>query len=131
MLLREVRYGVNIGIDSVSIDPFGPTVFNYNFGSVRVSYDQYTVTATVPGRGQRSFTLTQLIENELYRVTTTPLVPGACEENVQAVQTDGEGTLLFKAEVGQGCQVRAQILIAEPAGAGAAGAFTAAAAQEA
>ena len=42
MLVREVRYGINLGLMEVTIAPFGPTDFSYHVGNVsRVLLIQY------------------------------------------------------------------------------------------
>jgi hypothetical protein len=38
MMIREIRYGISLGINSVDINPFGPKDFEYNVGNVHVKY---------------------------------------------------------------------------------------------
>ncbi len=33
MMLREIRYGINIGFTYIEIDPFGPREYNYHIGN--------------------------------------------------------------------------------------------------
>ena len=57
MLLREVRYGINVGFETVEIAPFRDSSrsrdhdqsFTYSVGNVKVEYDAPTrVSAVVP-----------------------------------------------------------------------------------
>ena len=51
MLLRSVKYGINLGFGTVSVEPFGPTAFEYHINHVDVSFAPDAVTT---GRRARS-----------------------------------------------------------------------------
>jgi hypothetical protein len=56
MLIREVRYGIDVGLHSVVISPFGPSAFTYAVGNVFVAYASGDrVEMEVPGHGPRLF----------------------------------------------------------------------------
>jgi hypothetical protein len=44
MLLRSVKYGINLGFGTVSVEPFGPTAFEYHINHVDVSFAPDAVT---------------------------------------------------------------------------------------
>lgn len=75
MMLREIRYGIEVGINSVSINPF-PAVpegssFRYKFGKVDVSYSSSAVTMRIPGgegKVPRAYDVHSLLPNTAYEV---------------------------------------------------------------
>jgi hypothetical protein len=55
MMLREIRYGISIGLNRIDIDPFMASVnkeFEYSFGDTLVVYSEKRVELRVPGVGK-------------------------------------------------------------------------------
>jgi len=50
MLLRHVKYGIQQGISSFTVDPLGPSSFEYRIGNIYVLYTPQAVSITAPGR---------------------------------------------------------------------------------
>lgn len=49
MMLREVQYGIDITVNSVTIDPFPHKAYDLTLGAVSVSYSPNVVTLVLPG----------------------------------------------------------------------------------
>lgn len=96
MLMREVRYGINLGLGTVTIDPWGAGSYSYHIGDVNVDYSPKHVTLNLPGRGTRSYTITGLLPNATYKILATDAQPA----QQQTGTTDGNGTLTFTAPTG-------------------------------
>lgn len=47
MLLREIRYGISLGLTSIVISPFGVDDFTYHVGNIIVSYSTIRVEVQV------------------------------------------------------------------------------------
>jgi hypothetical protein len=105
MLLREVKYGIELGHATVSIDPFGPQAFNYHVGNVNVDYASHALSISVPGTGQRLFTVKRLAAATRFSFS----LGGACAAAPLPlpVSSDVSGTLSFSAPVGVDCTVSA------------------------
>lgn len=110
MLMREVRYGINLGLGTVDIDPFGSADYRYHVGDVNVDYSQRQVTLNLPGSGIRAYTVTGLVPAATYLVLST----GHQAAKSQIVRTDARGVLTFTAPTGPQSTVRVQ-LIGRPA----------------
>ena len=94
MLLREVTYGIQLGLGKVTIDPFGTTAYRHHVGDVNVDYSASAVDISLPGSGLRTFDIHGLTAGAGYVVVTT----GAGQP--QQVRADGHGVLSFDAQVG-------------------------------
>jgi hypothetical protein len=93
MLLREVAYGINLGLSEVSIVPFGRSKFHYHVGNVDVSHDPERVTLRIPGSGEKRFTVGGLAPGAAYAVSVAGAKPD--------VRTaDAGGLLRFTASYG-------------------------------
>ncbi len=78
MLIRQVRYGIDLGLSTVSISPFGPTNFSYHVGNVFVAYNSPSaVRLCLPGSGSRVYTVTGLMPSATYSVNVEAGVPQA------------------------------------------------------
>jgi hypothetical protein len=106
MLMREVRYGIDLGLGTVTIDPFGPGSFSYHLGDVNVDYSQRHLTLSLPGGGARAYTITGLARNATYLVLATG--PRQAAER-QTAHTDSQGTLTFTGPTGPQWTVRVQL----------------------
>jgi len=101
MLLREIRYGINIGLINITIDPLGPTSFEYHLNTVQVSYSNSSTSISVPGEpnGKRQYVIKDLIPDITYSISSQGNTAWC---NVPSVQqnTDRDGTLIFSGPVG-------------------------------
>ena len=95
MLMREIRYGINLSYQTVEIKPFGVHEYVYNIGDVYVSYSASAVELNVPGTGTREYQLSGLIPDQKYRVM---LEDGT---KIGMFTSVNEGDLSFTAPVGQ------------------------------
>jgi hypothetical protein len=96
MLMREVRYGINLGLGTVTIDPFGTAGYSYHLGDVNVDYSQRRVTMNLPGSGTRDYTITGLAPNSSYLIVAT----GHQSAQRSTARTGSQGTLTFSAPTG-------------------------------
>jgi hypothetical protein len=90
MVLREMRYGVHLGMSQVTIDPFGAANFDLRLGNLRVSYSPAIVSIVVPGNSERAFTIRGLRAHTHYKLS-----------HGERLVTDAEGTLRFRAPAGR------------------------------
>ena len=104
MLMREVRYGINLGLGTVSIDPWGAGSYSYHVGDVNVDYSQRSTTLNLPGSGTRSYTISGLTPGGSYLVVAT----GGGPAQHQSGRSDAQGTLTFTAPAGPSWTVHVQ-----------------------
>lgn len=97
MLLREVVFGIKLGFGTVVVQPIAPTNYHYRVGNVQVDFSPRAVSLTLPGSGERQFTIHRLLPNGHYRVVGS----GMDDE----VQTDAKGMLRFVATIDEMVQV--------------------------
>ena len=45
--------GINLGLRTVHVSPFGPRQFSYHVGNIHVDYDVTEVVLTLPGKDQK------------------------------------------------------------------------------
>jgi len=112
MLMHEVIFGVNIGLNSVRISPFpenpGPTNYTYGVGSFYIAYSQDLVILIVPGSSSKNITIEQLHPSTNYDIKQTPFLMSkqmnAAHFPVlprdQTVRSDTHGVLDFIATTG-------------------------------
>jgi hypothetical protein len=93
MLLREITYGIDLGLGSVTIDPFGPGAFHYHVGDVDVDYAADSADISVPGAGEERYTLHGMTPDAAYTVVAT----GAGPASPQTVRAGADGILRFTA----------------------------------
>jgi hypothetical protein len=101
MLLREVTYGIDLGLGQVTIDPFGPAAFQYHVGDVDVDYSARKADISVPGAGEERFELHGMIPNARYTIVAS----GAGAAQPQQVSAGSDGVLRFTARA-EGTTVR-------------------------
>jgi hypothetical protein len=90
MLLREVSYGIELGVNSVTIDPIEPRPYRFRLGDVAVAYSERAVAISLPGEGLRAFTLGGMTPHAEYVVK-------ARRVRTQRVRADADGRLRFTA----------------------------------
>jgi hypothetical protein len=100
MLLREVVYGINIGLTKVKIEPNLPKdkpSYKYRIGRVSVDYAQDRVAITAPGSGDKNYTIAGMVQNATYHLSF--LQKGIVERD-QDIKSDANGVLNFVAPLG-------------------------------
>lgn len=84
MVLREMRYGVHLGLQGVAIRPFGERKFSLHLGALRVDFSPTHILLTVPGSNERSFIIKGLMSGQRYFLSTG-----------QRLTSDAHGNLNF------------------------------------
>lgn len=107
MLLREIRYGINIGLFNITLDPFGVSSYNYHVGNVNVDYSSSLIKLSVPGHKTRTYVVMRMTSNKVYKITAVG--EGCGEFSSIKVTTSASGTLIFTAPVGVNCVVSATL----------------------
>lgn len=102
MLLREIRYGIKLGFQSVAIAPFGtfPDGFTYDIGNVFVQYGADELAISVPGSGDKSYSVAGLKAGTAFTFTSAD-----CAHVPAPATVDAAGMLAFVAPVG--CRISA------------------------
>jgi len=111
MMLREIRYGIQLGLKNITVDPFLPlnvTQFHYHVGSIHVDYEPPTlVLISVPGFSSQ-------VQDYTYNYFVAGLQPLAnysikysCGTSQQAA-TDANGNLQFRGGAAQNCETDIQ-----------------------
>jgi hypothetical protein len=114
MMVREIKYGVELGLDAVSVVPFGaPESFQYHTGDIHVALDPAAVsTLSVPGSGLFAYALHSMVPSAEYSVAVkATITTAATAEKVACstpfvsvqVRADAEGKLVFTAPRGTDC----------------------------
>eukprot|EP00465_Bigelowiella_longifila_P001690 CAMPEP_0185276682 /NCGR_PEP_ID=MMETSP1359-20130426/56734_1 /TAXON_ID=552665 /ORGANISM="Bigelowiella longifila, Strain CCMP242" /LENGTH=186 /DNA_ID=CAMNT_0027870447 /DNA_START=148 /DNA_END=708 /DNA_ORIENTATION=- len=106
IILREVRYGVNIGLTSIEIDPLLSSSsnatgleFHYHIGNVHVDFFNWThVKMQLPAFGHKALIVTNLKPDSLF---STQVTRDDANDHMSVVNmvtdTDSEGTLRIEA----------------------------------
>ncbi len=90
MVLREMRYGVHVGMEDVSIRPFDAQSFSLHLGGLRVDYSAQEVTVEAPGSGEREFSISGLVPGKHYLLSTG-----------EQIAADSQGMVRFHAPAGK------------------------------
>ena len=101
MLLREIRYGVELRMTDVTINPFGPSEFEYHIGNIDISFSKSRVTIATPGSGMKTYKLSGLAPSTLFHITASE----GCESQSETwrsmkKKSSSTGYLEFAAPVG-------------------------------
>jgi hypothetical protein len=94
MLLREVAYGIRLGVTDVTIDPLSRRDFDYRVGDTEVRHSAAQVELHLPGTGTRNFTISALTPGATYQVHG--------KGKPQRVVADTTGTVRFTAPLDPG-----------------------------
>lgn len=95
MVMRTMRYGIDVRMDRVVIRPIEPMDFDFQAGLLRVSYRRQRVNIHVPGRRKLMYQIFHLMPNTTYRIS-----------NGAMAKTDAEGVLAFHARAGMPLGIR-------------------------
>lgn len=111
MMAKEIKYGVILGLNTIRIEPFGPTEFRYHVGNVLVDYSRERVLMRIPGSGSRHLVIKGLVASKAYKVTATGCK--AAESTSLHVDSGSDGTLEFDSFIGDdeggSCTVKAHL----------------------
>jgi hypothetical protein len=89
MVLREMRYGIDVKIDSVTIRPFGLDHYDFSTGDLTVHYERSAVRVRVPGTNVRTYRIHGLLPQAKYQLSTGG-----------AITTGRDGVASFRAPAG-------------------------------
>ncbi|CAE7777893.1 unnamed protein product [Symbiodinium microadriaticum] len=106
MLLKDIRYGVQLDVSGVTISPFraASTAFSFHMGSVDVDYSQESVVMSVPADSSSdtycstSYVIRGLRASAQYALTAS--VECACRAVLPSVTTTADGVAFFFAPAG-------------------------------
>jgi len=105
MLLREVRYGIDLGFSVVTVWPLGVDSFTYRIGNLYVDYSkshvELQVTTAIP-KGVIVYGLNADTKFSIVSENTQ-----THEKIPQTITTDSEGTLLFTTSLGPNWRITA------------------------
>ena len=133
MLLRAVRYGIDLGFGTVSVRPFGlpSPSFSYHINEVDVDFDPAKIKICVPGQGLSNYSFGMLRPGDIYTISVeerrnsssfpVPVpVPVPVDSNLASridgclstasfasfdVAVDTSGELKFSAPIGRSCMI--------------------------
>lgn len=107
MMLREVVYGINIGLSTVSISPLlldDTPKFTYHIGNIFVQFDPSVVQISLPGdvsqSSVKSCTVDSLLKHTPYKVSNS-----CSSATPVTVLSDDNGTVTFDALFTSGCVI--------------------------
>mmetsp|Transcript_36000 Transcript_36000/g.62546 ORF Transcript_36000/g.62546 Transcript_36000/m.62546 type:complete len:399 (+) Transcript_36000:1-1197(+) len=98
LMLREVRYGIDLGLTHWNLEPFGPKSFNLSIGNMVLSYD-HALGASIqaPGTGPRTVEVGGLKPGvTFFGITTACSWTGANRRLVGRVSQGGVARFLVK-----------------------------------
>ena len=98
ILLRDIRYGIKLGLSQVEVSPFGVTDFSYQMGNVNVAYSPSLFSISAPGTGMRQYSVTGMNKGHSFSITVAP----ECDNTISvsnAISSD-TGVLTFNAPIG-------------------------------
>ena len=117
MYLSNIKYGVDIQIDGVTISPFSTDASNkfvWDMGTVHVAFSQQEVSVSVPrGLDENAvrvtpFEISSLLPNTTYQLSVQgESADCALEAGTAKATADAAGVLTFAAPVGYRCTVTA------------------------
>merc|ERR1712228_208135 len=97
-MLRQIRYGIELGLSNITVAPFGPSNFTYRIGNVYVMYAPNNVSLMVPGHGQRWINIGGLLPSHHFSVRVAN-----CTTTISTTtQSDVHGMVTFRASIGDG-----------------------------
>ena len=94
MLTHRVKYGIELGLTTHTIAPFGKTDFVYNVGSIFVKYSQQLVVLRLPGKGVFAYVIEGMLPSEKYTLTHE-----GCDAVDVTIKVAASGTASFTATI--------------------------------
>jgi hypothetical protein len=110
MMLREVRYGINIGVSDVSIDPFPIADFSYHLGALNIEYSQSSVQIGLPGSSDLAKSKTVKVFGLQPSVNYAVSGTGSCSTvtSTSSAVADETGLLQLQWKFTDGCVLNIQ-----------------------
>jgi hypothetical protein len=106
ILLREIVYGIDVKLNSVTINPMMNTStpsFAYHIGNTRLAFNQRRVEISLPGNRDvehmKACRIDSLIPLTSYKIRST------CRTSTALVESDRSGSITFAAIFGHGCTI--------------------------
>lgn len=104
MMLTEIRYGIDVTLSAVKVDPFPVADFTFSFGSMAVQYSQDNIQIRLNTEG--SVRVTKRISvHGLSANTTYDLQSNACAADVRSLTTCAGGVLSFDYQLQTDCPI--------------------------
>lgn len=109
MMLTEIRYGLELNLQSVTINPFqadGPLVYSFTFGFLSVEYSSSGVSIHLPGTGHvRNFTVSRLQPSTAYTITYLGASDSCTSLPIIHGSTNNQGSIQFSSSVYSQCTI--------------------------
>jgi len=99
MMLREVRYGIDLGFNHVTVNGAGVSAYVWRVGNVLVEYSGAFVRMQVPCSGVKTVNIAGMIPNTMFTAVSDDQKTGKKIE--QQVVSDGLGNLSCKMQMGE------------------------------
>ncbi|CAE8638689.1 unnamed protein product [Polarella glacialis] len=108
MLIRAVKYGIDIGFGQIRIQPLGVTSFSYHINEVDIDFSPDHVVVRIPGTGLAQITVGPVAPSATFKLHTVG-EDASCSSGQTASQavSTADGQLQFTAAIGRGCVVSA------------------------
>ena len=104
MMLSEIRYGIDISLSKVVVNPFPVTSFTYSFGSLAVLYSESAVEIHLQTQTSTNLTKTFFIHG-LQPHAIYNLHSNVCTAADESLKTDANGLVTFKYPIRSDCPV--------------------------
>lgn len=119
MMLTEIRYGVEMNLKTITINPFqapGALDYSFSFGSIFVEYASSAVTFRFPGAGHvRDIAVYHLQPSASYDAVAEGASPNCASLTQRQLSADEKGRVLFSSPVFSECTI---VLAPSPTGTG-------------
>ena len=117
MMVRAVRYGIDVGFGAVAVVPLGVERFSYRLNGISVDFapDAVAIEIGILGaRGSRAFRLAPLRALARYRARASGDGCGGAAAVPSTPSTDARGELRLDAPVGVGCRLEVELMAVAP-----------------
>lgn len=121
IMLREVQYGIDVGLQQIKIDPLSGQSFMYALGDTFVSYSPDAVTLSLPGQNeehkQKQVFISGVTANAPFDLKNSCDVGYNTESNVESrlvstrASSNSVGELRFNAYFANGCTISAVLAV--------------------
>ncbi len=95
MVMRTMRYGIDVQMDRVVIRPIEPLAFDFQVGQLRVTYSRDRVVVRVPGHRKLRYQIFHLTPNAGYRVSSGVSIKA---DAVGRIEFQGNAGVLYAIE---------------------------------
>ena len=95
MVMRTMRYGIDVQMDRVVIRPIEPLAFDFQVGQLRVTYSRNRVVVRVPGQRSIRYQIFHLTPNAGYRVSSGVSIKA---DAVGRIEFQGNAGVLYAIE---------------------------------